>query len=209
MCGRFSLAAQLDELAGELSLITLPPEFEPSDQFHPGGAVPILTDALKRALDFYYWGLVPSWAKDVSIARKTFNARAETIMERPAFRNAFRRRRALIPATSYFEWSAVSGRKIPYRFSLVDQPIFTFGAIWEYWMDANGNEVYSAAIITTEPNQAAARYHSRMPVIIDRDDRDLWLMSDDIAAASRLMKPVASNRLRIETADFQWGDRLF
>lgn len=209
MCGRFSLMAQLDELADELSLLSFPAEFEASDQLYPGGAVPILTDALKRKLDYYYWGLIPSWAKDISISRKTFNARAETILERPTFRNAFRRRRALIPATSYFEWSAVSGRKTPYRFSLVDQAIFTFGAIWEYWMDANGNEVYSAAIITTVPNEAAARYHSRMPVIIDREDRDAWMMSDDVTVASRMMKPIASNRLRIEAADFRQEGQLF
>ena len=104
---------ELAALAEELNLLVLPPRFEPRDQVTPGSGIAILIDAKRRKLEYFYWGLVPSWAKDVSIARKTFNARAETLLERASFRNAFRRRRALIPATSYYEWTLEGGTKTP------------------------------------------------------------------------------------------------
>lgn len=118
MCGRFSLMARADELTEELKLVDIPPFIEPKDQIPPGTVIAIMTDARDRKLDFYYWGLIPSWAKDVTIGRKTFNARSETILERPAFRNSFKRRRALIPATSYYEWRTINGRRNLFGFRL-------------------------------------------------------------------------------------------
>lgn len=200
---------QLDELAEALQLFELPPGFEPSDNIAPGTGITILTDAQKRTLETYYWGLIPSWAKDITIARKTFNARAETLAQRPSFKNAFRRRRALIPATSYYEWSARSGTKVPYRFALEDAHVFTFAGLWEYWMDSDGNEVYSATIITTEPNELVAEYHTRMPVIIDPADRDEWMMTDDLRVASRFLKPIAAERMTVEAAEIRKKWMLF
>lgn len=198
MCGRFSLMARLDELTEELKLVDVPPFFEPKDQIPPGTGIAIMTDARDRKLDFYYWGLIPSWAKDVTIGRKTFNARSETILERPAFRNSFKRRRALIPATSYYEWRTRNGVKEPFRFSVADEKIFTFAGIWDYWMDANGNEVYSASILTTTPNAAVSPYHTRMPVIISRKDRERWMTTDDLETAMSYLKPISSDRVIIE-----------
>lgn len=192
---------QLDELADELQLEAVPPSFEPRDQIPPGTGIAILPDARDRKLDFFYWGLIPSWAKDITIARKTFNARSETVMERAAFKQSFRRRRALIPATSYFEWSTISGEKEPYRFSLTDEKIFTFAGIWDYWMDAHGNEVYSASILTTTANAAVAPYHSRMPVIISRESRERWMTTDDLSIAASYLKPISADRIIIETAE--------
>lgn len=199
MCGRFSLMARADELTEELKLVDIPPFFESKDQIPPGTGIAIMTDARDRKLDFYYWGLIPSWAKDVTIGRKTFNARSETILERPAFRNSFKRRRALIPATSYYEWRTINGAKEPFRFSVADEKIFTFAGIWDYWMDANGNEVYSASILTTTPNAAVAPYHTRMPVIISRKDRERWMTTDDLETAMSYLKPISSDRVIIET----------
>lgn len=199
MCGRFSLMARLDELTEELKLVDVPSFFEPKDQIPPGTGIAIMTDARDRKLDFYYWGLIPSWAKDVTIGRKTFNARSETILERPAFRNSFKRRRALIPATSYYEWRTRNGVKEPFRFSVADEKIFTFAGIWDYWMDANGNEVYSASILTIAPNTAGAPYHTRMPVIISRKDRERWMITDDLETAMSYLKPISSDRVIIES----------
>ncbi|AOH43743.1 hypothetical protein BEQ56_09800 [Anaerolineaceae bacterium oral taxon 439] len=208
MCGRYSLMTELAALAEELNLLVLPPRFEPRDQVTPGSGIAILIDAKRRKLEYFYWGLVPSWAKDVSIARKTFNARAETLLERASFRNAFRRRRALIPATSYYEWTSEGGTKTPYRFFLPDTKIFTFAGLWDYWMDAEGNEVYSATMITTAANEIAARVHSRMPVIIDRKDRDRWLTCDDPREVSDLLRPIAPERMTIERAEIERAPSL-
>lgn len=203
MCGRFSLMVQLDELADELQLTVIPPAFAPKDQIPPGTGIAILTDARDRKLDYYYWGLIPSWAKDVTIGRKMFNARSETVLERPAFKRSFERRRALIPATSYYEWSAIGGTKEPYRFSLTDEKIFTFAGIWDYWMDAHGNEVYSASILTTAANSAVSPYHSRMPVIISRRERERWMTTDDLGIARSYLKSIEANRIVIEAVKFQ------
>jgi putative SOS response-associated peptidase YedK len=123
----------------------------------------------------FRWGLIPSWAKDVSVGYKMINARAETIEEKPSFRVAFQRRRCLIPADGFYEWKIEDGHKYPYLFTLKDRKPFTFAGLWETWRSQEGGEINSCTIITTEPNSLVAQYHNRMPVILGYENRWRWL----------------------------------
>lgn len=142
---------------------------------------------------FFRWGLVPSWAKDISLGAKTINARAETVAEKPSFRTAFRRRRCLIPASGFYEWQTQPGApKQPFWISAADGGLLTFAGIWESWMSSEGDELQSCAIITTSATDSLAPIHARMPVILDPADFESWLDTrdeTDIAAATALLRP--------------------
>ena len=127
-----------------------------------------------RLLEAMTWGLVPSWAKDPSGARP-INARAETIFDKPMFRNAIRRRRCLIPADGFYEWRTEPQRKQPYHIGMVDGALFAFAGIWEYWARAPEEPRVTCAIIVTQANELMARIHERMPVIIAPEDYARWL----------------------------------
>lgn len=118
------------------------------------------------------------WAKDPMIGHKLINARAETIAEKPSFKQAFLRRRCLIPADGFYEWKAEGTRKQPYLFKMSDGKPFTFAGIWETWRDREGVEISTCAIITTTPNGLIEKYHDRMPVILEESVRWRWL--DDV-----------------------------
>ena len=138
--------------------------------------------------DLYRWGLVPAWAKDISIGNRMFNARAETVAEKPSFRNAYRRRRCLVPANGFYEWRQEDGRKQPYCCH-IDRRLFSMAGIWEQWHDADGNELQSCAILTTEAKGRMRELHDRMPVYISPADYDTWLdcRSENTDAADRLL----------------------
>lgn len=131
------------------------------------------------------WGLVPFWAKDVKIGYKLFNARSETVHEKPAFRAAYRHRRCLIPADRFYEFTGAKGGRQPVAFSLADGSLFSLAGLWEVWESAQTGEVLeSCTILTTSPNPLVAEVHERMPVILDPADYGTWL--DEAADPRRL-----------------------
>jgi len=132
-----------------------------------------LEDGSNRAVNLY-WGLIPSWAKDRKISSHLINARAETLTEKPSFKNAYQHRRCLIPATGFFEWQSTEAGKQPYHIHQPDQALFAFAGVWEHW-EHDQESVYSCTIITTVANDKIAPIHDRMPVIITPDDYDRWL----------------------------------
>jgi putative SOS response-associated peptidase YedK len=134
------------------------------------------------------WGLVPFWAKDLAAGNKMINARSEGIEEKPAFRQAFQKRRCIVPATGFYEWMGAPGRKQPYAVTFPHHPVFGFAGLWERWHPAAGDPVDTFTIITTDANQTVARIHDRMPVVIPPDQVEAWL-SGDAAEARRLLKP--------------------
>ncbi len=164
-----------EDFQQELELGELPPEFEADLNVSPGRTIPVVVDALKRKVEMYRWGLIPSWAKEMAIGNKMINARAETITEKPSFRSAFYRRRCLILADGFYEWKSEFNRKQPYMFKLLDGKPFTFAGIWEQWQDKTGKIIPSCAIITTAPNRVLLEYHDRMPVILNKENRWKWL----------------------------------
>ena len=135
-----------------------------------------------RQLAMMRWGLVPSWAKEIGGSAPLINARGETVAEKPSFRNAFAKRRCLIPTDGFYEWKAEGkGEKQPYRIALPDDAPFAFAGIWERWQRAQGDALESCAIITTTASAMIADIHHRMPVILEPDSYDAWLTTPDAA----------------------------
>ncbi|MEK7214662.1 MAG: SOS response-associated peptidase, partial [Chloroflexota bacterium] len=121
------------------------------------------------------WGLVPSWAKDPSVGYRMINARAETVGEKPSFRQALLKRRCLVPADGFFEWRGAGKMRVPLRFTLKSGELFAFAGLWEGWRQPDGEWLHTCTIITTAPNDLVTRIHDRMPVILRRDAEDVWL----------------------------------
>lgn len=129
----------------------------------------------KRVLSLMRWGLIPSWAKDASTAARMINARSESAADMPAFRDALRSRRCLIPADGFYEWQKVGKTKQPYCFALRDDTIFAFAGLWERWKSPEGTWIKTCSILTTAANDLVRDVHDRMPVILPPDAYDLWL----------------------------------
>lgn len=159
----------------ELGLGEFPPDFSPSSNVAPGQPIAAVRDQHTKKVEMFKWGLVPVWAKDPMIGHKLINARSETIAEKPTFKQAFLRRRCLIPADGFYEWKTEGTRKQPYLFKMSDGKPFTFAGIWETWRDRAGVELTTCAIITTTPNGLIEKYHDRMPVILEENARWRWL----------------------------------
>lgn len=181
MCGRYTLKAEGWKVVDLFGLLE-EPDLEPRYNIAPTQQIPVvLEDASNdgRTLEMMHWGLIPSWAKDPSIGARMINARAETVSEKPSYRSAFKRRRCLIVADGFYEWKKTDAGKQPYYLRLENGDPFGFAGLWESWRMDGGEEVRSATIITTEPNEVAAEIHNRMPVILPPDLYDAWLDPDN------------------------------
>ncbi|HEY1378587.1 MAG TPA: SOS response-associated peptidase [Gemmataceae bacterium] len=154
-------------------------------------AVRVTADAGRRELVPLKWGLIPSWSKDPKIASSCINARAETVATKPAFRSAFKRRRCLLLADGYYEWTGKPGKKQPWHFRFPDDRVFAFAGLWECWNPPEREAVETCTIVTTAANELAATYHDRMPVILDPGDYARWL--DPAAPTDRLL-PLLESR---------------
>ena len=198
MCGRFTIMLDPEDFQRELELGDLPSDFKSDTNVSPGRPIPVVTDKISRNVVLFRWGLVPVWAKDPLIGYKMINARAETIAEKPSFKNAFQRRRCLILADGFYEWKKEPNRKQPYLFKLLNSKPFAFAGVWEHWQDKNVNEITSCAIITTVPNSILEQYHDRMPVILDETVRWSWLdNATPVAELQAMMKPYPSENMAL------------
>jgi putative SOS response-associated peptidase YedK len=150
---------------------------EPRYNLTPGRAVAVVRERDgQRRLDALQWGLIPFWAKDASIGRKLINARLDSIAEKPAYREAWQRRRCLIPASGFYEWSEPrDGRKRPYFIRPRDEPLLALAGLWERWRTPTGEKLETCVIVTTDANAQLVRIHDRMPLLIPRDAQALWL----------------------------------
>ena len=177
MCGRFLLHTPVDTLQRAFGFAERP-NLRPRYNIAPTQTVPIVRqkDGGGRELALVRWGLIPSWAKEAGIGGRLINARAETVAEKPAFRGAFRKRRALVPADGFYEWRKREGDrpKQPLLVRRRDGQPFAFAGLWEHWRGPEG-EVETCTILTTEANAALAPIHDRMPVILDPACYDRWL----------------------------------
>ncbi len=182
MCGRFTLTPDLDALQMAFPWVPIPREITPRYNIAPSQPVAVISNEEPPRLDFYSWGLIPSWAKDPAIGSRMINARAETLAEKPSFRSAFLRRRCLIPADGFFEWQSVPGRKskLPLYFRLASGKPFAFAGLWELWHAPDGSEIRSCTIVTTEPNELLAPMHNRMPVILQPEAYPTWLNAAEV-----------------------------
>lgn len=194
MCGRFSLTADPDELRQAFPWLNVPAvEIAPRYNIAPSQPVAVVPNDGENRMDFFVWGLVPGWAKDPSIGERMINARAETLTEKPSFRNAFRWRRCLILADGFYEWQTIPGQKSkqPVRILLKSAKPFALAGLWERWQSPDGSNLLTCAIITTGPNELMASIHNRMPVILPESGYTTWLSpgQGNQAALQALLKP--------------------
>jgi len=183
MCGRFTLDATLEDLFIALKLKA---RFNLMARYNIAPGQPILAARLgeTRVLEFthFRWGLVPSWMKAPPTTTTLINARMETVAEKPSFRNAYKRRRCLIPASGFYEWQKTTGPKQPYYIYREGEAVMTFAGIWEHWQSADGSELETAAILTGPASKSIEEIHNRMPVVVGTGDREAWLKGGKGAA---------------------------
>ncbi len=181
MCGRFTLYSDPDRYADRFRANLAPDvreRFQPSWNVAPQMTVLGVRERHgTRQLELFSWGLVPGWARDASSASRTFNARCETLSARPAFRTAFRRRRLLVPADGFYEWTATSGprHRIPHYFTRVDGEPLALAGLWEVWRSPDGRQLRSATIVTTASGPDMDGIHDRQPVVLEPDTWERWL----------------------------------
>ena len=198
MCGRFALKALPAELIQLFGLAECV-DFLPNSNIAPGTDIPVIrySPEGKRVLHLLKWGLVPRWAKDPSIGNKLINARSESLAEKPSFRDAYQKRRCLIPADGFYEWKTEGKTKQAYYFSLKSGEPVALAGLWEAWRAPDGNILRTVCIITTEANEVMRPIHDRMPVIVKREDWDEWL-TGSVENAEMLIKSSASTELQVQ-----------
>ena len=175
MCGRYSLIADLGELARRFEFDGDWAKFDSAYNVAPTQDVLTVVGGETRPVGLMRWGLIPHWARDPKIGARMINARAETVAEKPAFRDALRRRRCLVLADGFYEWQRTAGTKRPMRIVMRSGEPFAFAGLWSVWRDPDGNRVPSCAIITTSANDLLRPIHDRMPVVLSREMEDFWL----------------------------------
>lgn len=176
MCGRFVLLADLSRIVTSFDIGDVACEYGRSNNIYPGQQIAaVIRDEVNRLVEFR-WGLIPSWAKDPSIGNSLINARAETVADKPSFRQAFRKRRCLIIADGFYEWQKTDGpTKKPWFIHLRSGQPCGFAGLYETWTSPEGRPVHSCTIITTKANQTLATIHDRMPVIVPKASQAVWL----------------------------------
>lgn len=184
MCGRFVLKAPPVEIIMRFGLDECA-DFSPRYNIPPGTDIPVIRQSPEgnRVLHLLRWGLVPHWSKDSGIGAKLNNARGESVSQKPSFRDAFKRRRCLIPSDGYYEWRAEGKIKQPYYISFKSGEPMAMGGLWESWRAPDGSILRTSCIITTGPNEVMMPIHDRMPVIVAPEYWQSWLSGteDDIA----------------------------
>jgi putative SOS response-associated peptidase YedK len=193
MCGRFVLKATPAELITRFGLDECV-DLKPRYNIPPGTDIAAIRQSPegKRVLHLLKWGLVPHWAKETSIGNKLNNARGESVADKPSFREAFKRRRCLIPADGFYEWKAEGKLKQPYCISLPEP--FAMAGLWESWKSPDGSNLRTCCVITTGPNAVMEPIHDRMPVIIAPADWGRWL-SAPVDEVAELVKPYPADSM--------------
>lgn len=219
MCGRYTLFVSQDDVEERFDARFADP-FSPTYNAAPGQSLPVIRGDDPETIDRLEWGLIPPWAEDDSGG--LINARAETIAEKPSFREAYERRRCLVPADGFYEWVETDEGKRPYRVAFEDDRPFAMAGLWERWepettqtgLDAFGggaadpgagprNVRETFTIVTTEPNDLVADLHHRMAVILDRADEARWLTGDD---PGDLLEPHPADQMRAHPVSLAVND---
>jgi putative SOS response-associated peptidase YedK len=201
MCGRYGLYSSQERLVEHFGLASAPSinaryNIAPSDVV---GVVRIPPKDDQRVWDQLHWGLIPSWAKDKQIGYRMINARAESIAQKPSFRDAFKYQRCLVPADVFYEWTVgPDGKKYPYAVCLKDERPFGFAGLWDRWQ-GESEIIESYTIITTDANELLKSIHDRMPVILPETEYERWLdpTTQNPAAFQPLLKPYNSDAMKV------------
>lgn len=198
MCGRYALHSRPEVIALAFGLSEVPASIVP--RFNIAPTTEVLIVRLKpdgaREPALVRWGLLPRWAKDPKLAAKLNNARGETVAEKPSFRDAYRKRRCLVPANGFYEWRRVESRKQPYYIYPAQGEMFAFAGLWERWEGAGG-PLETCTVVTTAANAAMQAIHDRMPVILASQDYARWLDCGASADVADLLAPCAPEAIRV------------
>ncbi|MBZ5532871.1 MAG: SOS response-associated peptidase [Acidobacteriia bacterium] len=193
MCGRYRLTAKERYLRDHFGIED---ELEWAPRYNIAPSQPVLAvrqnpSEPKRSFSLLRWGLIPYWAKDPAIGFKTVNAMSETAAEKPAFREAMRKSRCLLPADGFYEWQKLAKSKQPYNIGMADGSVFAFAGLWDRWRSPAGDLLETCTVLTTDSNALVREIHDRMPVILRPGDYDLWLDPGvtDPARVARLLQP--------------------
>jgi len=205
MCGRFVLISDLSIISEYFNIQEASASFTPNWNVSPGQHIPaVIRQGDKNILASFLWGLIPFWAKDPSVGAKLINARAETVNEKPSFKNAFQKRRCLIIADGFYEWKKDGNKKIPYYVYLKSEKPCGFAGLYESWISPEKKQVDTCTIITTAANEVVHPIHGRMPVIIPKEQEEIWLKNDVIDTPSLLgvLKPYPAEEMECKMANF-------
>lgn len=170
MCGRYALDADIELLIGRYRAIVAEREIAGKSEIFPTNSQPIVTDESGRKIGCAKWGFAPVYAK-----KPLINARGETVQEKPTFRKSFITSRCLVPATSFFEWEEIDGKKIKRRITVEGEELFSMAGLYDEFIDKEGNPFRAYTILTVAANEQMSMIHDRMPVILSREDEDKWL----------------------------------
>ena len=201
MCGRYVRRSDKQKIAEHFAVHGPSlPDFGPSWNVAPQTFQPIVRlnrDTGERELVLMRWGLIPYWAKDEKIGLRTINAKAETITTTPAFREAIKYRRCLVPADAFYEWQRISKKvKQPFAIAMRDIQPYALAALWEKWKDRKaGTELLTFTVVTTDPNEVVQPLHDRMPVIIPAKDYERWLRADPDRPPIDLLRPYDADKM--------------
>jgi putative SOS response-associated peptidase YedK len=195
MCGRYKLSRRKQVVEEYFDGVSDEPDWAPRYNIAPTQPIPVIRQNPKepiRELSLMRWGLIPSWAKDASGAARMINARSETASTKPAFRDALKSRRCLIPADGFYEWLRTGKTKQPYCFEVNGGELFAFAGLWERWKNPSGEWIKTCSNAVTAP------VHDRMPVILDPDGYDLWLDPGmtNAEVVSEMLKPFDARLMR-------------
>ena len=199
MCGRFTTLFSPEDLAGHYGVEMFASRTPRYNVCPTQEVLAVREDSTgQRMLLPVRWGLVPHWAKDLSVGAKMTNARSETVATKPAFRQAIKTRRCIIPGSGWYEWAAVDGRKVPHYFTRRDGPPCSFAGIWETWKAPGGEIIETCSILTTDANELVRLVHDRMPVLLSASDFPLWLdhAMTEPDKLQHLYRPFAEDQLQ-------------
>ncbi|MGV6859924.1 MAG: SOS response-associated peptidase [bacterium] len=200
MCGRYNLTTDAQALLDFFQIqLNLFGEFSPRFNIAPSQTLPVIIHQdEERGLIPSQWGLVPFWSREPKTKYSTINARSETVASAASFREPFKRSRCIVPATGYYEWQAIEGRKQPYNIASASGGVFALAGIYDIWHVGEEDQLHSFSIITIAANEAMRKIHKRMPVILGQDSLDTWLSgSTPKDKLGRLLAPCPSEWLKI------------
>jgi putative SOS response-associated peptidase YedK len=201
MCGRYVRRSDKQKIAEHFAVHGPSlPDFGPNWNVAPQTFQPVVRlnrDTGEREIVLMRWGLVPYWSKDGKIGLRTINAKAETITTTPAFREAIKYRRCLVPADAFYEWQRISEKvKQPFALAMRDRQPYALAALWEKWKDRKaGTELLTFTVVTTDPNEVVQPLHDRMPVIIPAKDYERWLRADPDRPPVDLLRPFDAEKM--------------
>jgi putative SOS response-associated peptidase YedK len=191
MCGAYGFSIKdAKEVYDRFEVVNTLEDLKPRWNVRPGQMNPVITSHSPNQISRMFWGLIPHWAKDKSFAYKTINARAETVATLPTYKEPFRHKRCIVPATGFYEPDKIHFTKPPFPwhyFQVKDQKVFGIAGLYDVWKDREtGKEIHTYTIITTEPNAVVGEFHGRMPVILQKEDEETWL-NPDISEPAQLL----------------------